>query len=159
MIRMLTFGKLGFDSEHMSGLRDAVLKTLLGRGRSSHGHAWGHKHTDTVCSYVQTIRTAFTVAASRWQGHITVQETKVQESPRCLGLARIFLVPAAIRMLALVQGGCMILFDGKALRTPARFPLILPNRALALAVAAEWQWQVFFRLQITFALHMMQTLY
>ncbi|EIE21711.1 ATP12-domain-containing protein, partial [Coccomyxa subellipsoidea C-169] len=98
----------------MSGLRDAVLKTLLGRGRSSHGHAWGHKHTDTVCSYVQTIRTAFTVAASRWQGHITVQET---------------------------TGGCMILFDGKALRTPARFPLILPNRALALAVAAEWQWQ------------------
>lgn len=38
-------------------------------------------------------------------------------------------------------GGFHILLDGKALRTPARKPLVLPSRALALAVAAEWEFQ------------------
>lgn len=40
------------------------------------------------------------------------------------------------------QGKFQLLFDGKPLRTPARLPLAMPNRGLALAVAAEWQWQV-----------------
>lgn len=32
--------------------------------------------------------------------------------------------------------------DGKTIRTPARHPLVVPTRALALLVAAEWQRQV-----------------
>ena len=36
-------------------------------------------------------------------------------------------------------GGYAVLLDGKVVRTPARQPLILPNQALADAVAAEWQ--------------------
>jgi chaperone required for assembly of F1-ATPase len=36
-------------------------------------------------------------------------------------------------------GGYVVLLDGKVVRTPARQPLILPNKALADAVAAEWQ--------------------
>jgi chaperone required for assembly of F1-ATPase len=32
-----------------------------------------------------------------------------------------------------------ILIDGKPVRTPGRLPLILPNAALAMAVAAEWR--------------------
>jgi len=35
-------------------------------------------------------------------------------------------------------GGFRILFDGKTLRTPAKAVLVLPTRALAEAVAAEW---------------------
>jgi hypothetical protein len=34
------------------------------------------------------------------------------------------------------------MLDGRKLQTPARHALVLPTRALALAVAAEWQWQV-----------------
>jgi len=36
-------------------------------------------------------------------------------------------------------GGYAVLLDGKVVRTPARQPLILPNQAVADAVAAEWQ--------------------
>jgi chaperone required for assembly of F1-ATPase len=36
-------------------------------------------------------------------------------------------------------GGYAVLLDGKVVRTPARQSLILPNQALADAVAAEWQ--------------------
>jgi chaperone required for assembly of F1-ATPase len=36
-------------------------------------------------------------------------------------------------------GGYAVLLDGKVVRTPARQPLILPNQALADALAAEWQ--------------------
>ena len=37
------------------------------------------------------------------------------------------------------EGGFGITLDGKPLKTPARAPLIVPTRALADAVAAEWQ--------------------
>jgi ATP synthase mitochondrial F1 complex assembly factor 2 len=37
--------------------------------------------------------------------------------------------------------GFAVTLDGRALNTPARRPLVLPTRALALAVAAEWGWQ------------------
>jgi chaperone required for assembly of F1-ATPase len=43
---------------------------------------------------------------------------------------------AAIRPEA---GGYAVLLDGKVVRTPARQSLILPNEALADAVAAEWR--------------------
>ena len=39
------------------------------------------------------------------------------------------------------QGGFSLLLDGKAARTPARRPLVLPTRSLAQAVADEWQMQ------------------
>jgi chaperone required for assembly of F1-ATPase len=39
-------------------------------------------------------------------------------------------------------GGWGILLDSRALQTPARAPLALPRRALAEAVAAEWEAQV-----------------
>eukprot|EP00884_Botryococcus_braunii_P014815 jgi/Botrbrau1/23334/Bobra.0823s0001.1 len=38
-------------------------------------------------------------------------------------------------------GGWGIWLDGRGLRTPARNLLRLPNYPLAMAVAAEWQWQ------------------
>lgn len=34
-----------------------------------------------------------------------------------------------------------VMIDGRVLRTPARQSMALPNRALAMAVAAEWEWQ------------------
>lgn len=34
------------------------------------------------------------------------------------------------------------MLDQRVLKTPAKQPLILPNRSLALAIAAEWEWQV-----------------
>ena len=36
------------------------------------------------------------------------------------------------------DGGFALLLDGKAAKTPARKPLVLPSRALAEAIAAEW---------------------
>ncbi|KAK9811463.1 hypothetical protein WJX72_004319 [[Myrmecia] bisecta] len=39
------------------------------------------------------------------------------------------------------QGGYQVTLDGRPLKTPARKPLVLPTYALALAVAAEWEWQ------------------
>ena len=41
-----------------------------------------------------------------------------------------------------MQQGFNVLLDGRVLRTPARHELVLPNKGLALAIAAEWQWQV-----------------
>lgn len=38
-------------------------------------------------------------------------------------------------------GGFAVLLDGRGVRTPAKRPLILPTRALAEAVASEWQAQ------------------
>ncbi len=38
-------------------------------------------------------------------------------------------------------GGCAILLDGRAVKTPARKPLLLPTHALAEAVAEEWRAQ------------------
>lgn len=40
-----------------------------------------------------------------------------------------------------VEGGYQVLLDNLALRSPARNPLTLPSRALALAIAAEWDSQ------------------
>lgn len=37
--------------------------------------------------------------------------------------------------------GCAIHLDGRPVRTPARAPLVVPTRALADAIAAEWQAQ------------------
>jgi chaperone required for assembly of F1-ATPase len=34
------------------------------------------------------------------------------------------------------------MLDHRLLRSPARHPLVVPSRALALAIAAEWEWQV-----------------
>jgi chaperone required for assembly of F1-ATPase len=39
------------------------------------------------------------------------------------------------------EGGFAVRLDRKALRTPAKAPLILPTRALAEAIAAEWRGQ------------------
>jgi chaperone required for assembly of F1-ATPase len=39
------------------------------------------------------------------------------------------------------RGGVSLLLDGKKVRTPGKAPLILPNRALAEAVAEEWRRQ------------------
>ncbi len=41
-----------------------------------------------------------------------------------------------------MQEGFGITLDKNALKTPSKNPLVLPNKALALAVAAEWRWQV-----------------
>ena len=38
-------------------------------------------------------------------------------------------------------GAHVVLLDGRTLRTPARNPLALPSLPMALAVAAEWEWQ------------------
>jgi chaperone required for assembly of F1-ATPase len=40
-----------------------------------------------------------------------------------------------------VEGGWGILLDSKALRSPAKRPFVLPTRALAEAIAGEWQAQ------------------
>ncbi|GAB4821896.1 hypothetical protein N2152v2_008942 [Parachlorella kessleri] len=34
------------------------------------------------------------------------------------------------------------MLDQRELKTPARHPLVVPTRSLALAIAAEWEWQV-----------------
>lgn len=39
------------------------------------------------------------------------------------------------------DGGWGVTLDGRAVRTPARAPLVVENRALAEAIAAEWQAQ------------------
>ena len=40
-----------------------------------------------------------------------------------------------------VEGGWGVLLDGKALRSPAKRPFVLPTEALAKAIADEWQAQ------------------
>jgi len=40
-----------------------------------------------------------------------------------------------------VEGGWGVLLDGKALRSPAKRPFVLPTEALAAAIADEWQAQ------------------
>jgi chaperone required for assembly of F1-ATPase len=40
------------------------------------------------------------------------------------------------------DGGWQVMLDSRVLRTPAKAPLLLPNRALAEAIAAEWDSQV-----------------
>jgi chaperone required for assembly of F1-ATPase len=40
------------------------------------------------------------------------------------------------------DGGWQVMLDSRALRTPAKAPLLLPNRTLAEAIAAEWDAQV-----------------
>jgi chaperone required for assembly of F1-ATPase len=39
------------------------------------------------------------------------------------------------------EGGYAVELDGRAVRTPAKAPLVVPSQALAEAVAAEWQGQ------------------
>lgn len=43
--------------------------------------------------------------------------------------------------VAAEAGGFEVRLDGRAVRTPAKAPLILPGRALAQAIAAEWSAQ------------------
>lgn len=43
--------------------------------------------------------------------------------------------------VAEAEGGYTVTLDGRAVRTPAKAPLLLPSRALAEAVAAEWDAQ------------------
>jgi chaperone required for assembly of F1-ATPase len=39
------------------------------------------------------------------------------------------------------EGGWTVALDGKPIRTPAKHPLVVPGRALAEAIAAEWDGQ------------------
>ncbi|MFC2968896.1 ATP12 family chaperone protein [Acidimangrovimonas pyrenivorans] len=39
------------------------------------------------------------------------------------------------------EGGWTVQLDGRAVKTPAKAPLVVPTRALAEAIAAEWQAQ------------------
>lgn len=39
------------------------------------------------------------------------------------------------------EGGFAVHLDGRAVRTPAKAPLVVPSRAMAEAIAAEWQAQ------------------
>ncbi|MEM9779236.1 MAG: ATP12 family protein, partial [Pseudomonadota bacterium] len=39
------------------------------------------------------------------------------------------------------EGGFAVALDGRPLRTPAKAALVLPNRPLAEAIAAEWDAQ------------------
>ncbi len=39
------------------------------------------------------------------------------------------------------QSGFQVTLDGRLLNTPGRRPLLVPTRALATAIAAEWEWQ------------------
>ena len=39
------------------------------------------------------------------------------------------------------EGGFTVLLDGRAVKTPAKAPLVVPTRAMAEAIAAEWQAQ------------------
>lgn len=48
----------------------------------------------------------------------------------------IFLLPSPSR-----QDGYHVMLDHRQLKSPARRPLVLPSRALALAIAAEWEQQ------------------
>ncbi len=41
-----------------------------------------------------------------------------------------------------VDGGAQVLLDGRPVRTPAKAPLIVPTRAFAEMIAAEWEAQV-----------------
>jgi len=43
--------------------------------------------------------------------------------------------------VAPAEGGWGVLLDGKALRSPAKRPFVLPTEALAAAIAEEWQAQ------------------
>lgn len=43
--------------------------------------------------------------------------------------------------VAEVAGGFAVQLDGRGVKTPAKAPLVLPSRAMAEAVAAEWQAQ------------------
>jgi chaperone required for assembly of F1-ATPase len=43
--------------------------------------------------------------------------------------------------VAAADGGYNVTLDGRAVRTPAKAPLTLPTRALAAAIAAEWDAQ------------------
>ena len=63
----------------MSRLRDAIAKTLLSARRPLVGHETGRLHANVACSTTPAIRETSTMAASRWQGHISVQEAKVKE--------------------------------------------------------------------------------
>jgi len=38
--------------------------------------------------------------------------------------------------------GYTVLLDGRKLKTPAKQDLVLPTKALALAISAEWEWQI-----------------
>lgn len=47
------------------------------------------------------------------------------------------------RNVAVVPAGAghTVALDGKPIKTPAKLPLVMPNRALAAAIAAEWEAQ------------------
>lgn len=42
----------------------------------------------------------------------------------------------------LQETGWQVTLNDRALKTPARQPLVVPTYSLALAIAAEWEWQV-----------------
>jgi len=54
---------------------------------------------------------------------------------------RFYREAAAVSDPAPDSGGWRIALDGKVVKTPARNPLVIPNRALAEAIAAEWSAQ------------------
>ncbi len=56
-------------------------------------------------------------------------------------MRRFYREATATAMSAGAAAGFHVLLDGRALKTPAKLPLLLPTRALAEAVAAEWQAQ------------------
>ncbi|KAK3284704.1 hypothetical protein CYMTET_7664 [Cymbomonas tetramitiformis] len=70
----------------------------------------------------------------------SVDSNRIGQSLRGDGCAPRFYKQVSVGSATSGQG-FTILLDGRVLKTPGRQPLELPNKALALAVAAEWEWQ------------------
>jgi ATP synthase F1 complex assembly factor 2 len=51
------------------------------------------------------------------------------------------------------EGGYVVMLDHRILKTPSKKPLKVPSFALAHAIAAEWEYQVFFSLSLDLFLH------
>lgn len=71
----------------------------------------------------------------------------MSETQDPMRLAQLAMRPAAMKRffreagVGEAEGGFALLLDGRRARTPAKKPLILPTRAFAEAVAAEWAGQ------------------
>ena len=79
---------------------------------------------------------------NRFYEHVSIQqaEAKVGNFLRTT-LATQLAAGSPVRYPVL-QNGFEVTLDGKPLKSPARKDFVLPTKSLALAIAAEWEWQV-----------------
>ena len=118
----------------------AAHRAIVGSDRQRH-HDLGRSFSSSSSSSSSSSEPSSTSKSGGENRHAEASSDRVGAGLRGDGTAPRFYKSVSVVPQKDAPGLWGIALDGKTLKTPSKAPLAVPSKALALAVAAEWEWQ------------------